>query len=135
MDFETERVEFKPTGTDEIYKEVIAFANTDGGTIYIGIDDNENVIGVDQIDETYTRLTNGIRDAIQPDVTIFIKYAVLENRIDHPNRRRGGGFQTILSQEEGPETIRRFRPPGNLLRPGIAGSDPTVNKGYGRRQF
>ena len=81
MDFETERVEFKLTGTDEIYKEVIAFANTDGGTIYIGIDDKGNVIGVDQIDETYTRLANGIRDAIQPDVTIFIKYAVLENRV------------------------------------------------------
>ena len=42
MDFETERVEFKLTGTDEIYKEVIAFANTDGGTIYIGIDDKGN---------------------------------------------------------------------------------------------
>ena len=81
MDFETERVEFKLTGTDEIYKEVIAFANTDGGTIYIGIDDKGNVIGVDQINETYTRLANGIRDEIQPDVTIFIKYAVLENRV------------------------------------------------------
>lgn len=81
MDFETERVEFKLTGTDEIYKEVIAFANTDGGTIYIGIDDKGNVIGVNQINETYTRLANGIRDEIQPDVTIFIKYAVLENRV------------------------------------------------------
>ena len=43
MIFETENIEFKSQVTDEIYKEVIAFANTDGGTIYIGIDDNGNV--------------------------------------------------------------------------------------------
>ena len=42
MKFETENIEFKLQVTDEIYKEVIAFANMDGGTIYIGIDDNGN---------------------------------------------------------------------------------------------
>ena len=44
MIFETENIEFKSQVTDKIYKEVIAFANTDGGTIYIGIDDNGNVL-------------------------------------------------------------------------------------------
>ena len=33
MKFETENIEFKAQITNEIYKEVIAFANTDGGTI------------------------------------------------------------------------------------------------------
>ena len=31
--FETENIEFKATLTDDIYKEVIAFINTEGGTI------------------------------------------------------------------------------------------------------
>ena len=53
MKFETENLEFKLKVTDEIYKEVIAFANTDGSTIYIGIDDNGNAVGIDNIDETY----------------------------------------------------------------------------------
>ncbi len=53
MKFETENIEFKLQVTDEIYKEVIAFANTDGSTIYIGIDDNGNAVGIDNIDETY----------------------------------------------------------------------------------
>lgn len=35
MKFETENIEFKAQATDELYKEVIAFANTDGGTVYI----------------------------------------------------------------------------------------------------
>ena len=35
MQYESERIEYKSQLTDEIYKEVIAFANTDGGIIYI----------------------------------------------------------------------------------------------------
>lgn len=81
MKLETENIEFKLQVTDEIYKEVIAFANTDGGTIYVGINDNGDVVGIDNIDETYTRITNGIRDAIHPDVTMFIKYTLQDNKV------------------------------------------------------
>ncbi len=81
MIFETENIEFKSQVTDDIYKEVIAFANTDGGVIYIGFDDKGNAVGIDNVDETYTRITNGIRDAIQPDVTMFIKYTLQDNRV------------------------------------------------------
>ena len=81
MTFETENIEFKLQFTDELYKEVIAFANTDGGVIYIGIDNNGNAVGIDNVDENYTRITNGIRDAIMPDVTMFVKYAIQENRV------------------------------------------------------
>ncbi len=81
MVFETENIEFKSQATEEIYKEVIAFANTNGGIIYIGIDNSGNVVGIDNIDETYTRITNGIRDAIQPDVTMFIKYTLQDNGV------------------------------------------------------
>ena len=34
MQYENERMEFKSQLTDDIYKEVIAFTNTDGGVIY-----------------------------------------------------------------------------------------------------
>ena len=81
MTFETENIEFKLQFTDEIYKEVIAFANTDGGVIYIGIDNAGNAVGIDNVDENYTRITNGIRDAIMPDVTMFVKYTIQENRV------------------------------------------------------
>ena len=81
MQYESERVEYKLQMVDDIYKEVIAFANTDGGVIYIGIDDNGNLIGIDNVDETYTRLTNGIRDAIAPDVTMFVRYVLQDNKV------------------------------------------------------
>ena len=81
MQFETENIEFKTQFTEDIYKEIIAFANTDGGVIYIGIDDNGNAVGIKNVDETYTRITNGIRDAIAPDVTMFIKYTIQDNQV------------------------------------------------------
>ena len=81
MNYETENIEFKSQFTEEIYKEVIAFANTDGGIVYVGIDNEGNVIGLTNIDEEYTRITNGIRDAIVPDVTLCVKYFIQENKV------------------------------------------------------
>ena len=81
MQYESERIEYKSQMIDDIYKEVIAFANTDGGVIYLGIDDKGNLIGIDDVDETYTRLTNGIRDAIAPDVTMFVRYVFQDNKV------------------------------------------------------
>ena len=81
MQYESERIEYKSQMIDDIYKEVIAFANTDGGIIYIGIDDKGNLTGIDNVDETYTRLTNGIRDAIAPDVTMFVRYVLQDNKV------------------------------------------------------
>ena len=69
MNIETENIEFKSQFTEDIYKEVIAFANTDGGIVYVGIDNNRNTVGLTDVDQEYTRITNGIRDAIIPDVS------------------------------------------------------------------
>ena len=81
MQYESERIEYKSQMVDDIYKEVIAFANTNGGVIYIGIDDNGNVTGINNVDDTYTRLTNGIRDVIAPDVTMFVRYVLENNKV------------------------------------------------------
>lgn len=79
MQYENERIEYKVQMVDDVYKEVIAFANTEGGMIYIGIDDNGNAVGIEDVDATYTRLTNGIRDAIAPDITMFVRYVLRDN--------------------------------------------------------
>ena len=81
MHFETENIEFKSQFTEEIYKEVIAFANTDGGIVYVGIDNEGNAIGLTNVDNEYTRITNGIRDAIMPDVTMCVKYFIQDNKV------------------------------------------------------
>lgn len=69
--FENSTTEFKREYTDDIRRTVIAFANTDGGNIYIGINDDGTVCGLENADATILRATNMIRDAIKPDVTMF----------------------------------------------------------------
>lgn len=81
MKYESERIEYKSQMVNDLYREVIAFANSNGGEIYIGVDDQGNPIGIDNVDETYTRITNGIRDAIAPDVTMFIRYELQDNKV------------------------------------------------------
>ena len=44
---ENESIEFKEKYTENIYKEIISFLNTKSGTIYIGYDDDGNLIGLD----------------------------------------------------------------------------------------
>ncbi|MCL2111676.1 MAG: putative DNA binding domain-containing protein [Clostridiales bacterium] len=77
--YETEKIEFKEVFTNDVYKDVIAFANTEGGTIFIGVNDSGDVVSTGNIDDAYTRITNGVRDAITPDVTLFVKYALEDN--------------------------------------------------------
>lgn len=81
MRYESERIEYKSQMIEDLYREVIAFANSNGGVIYIGIDDQGNLTGIDNVDETYTRITNGIRDAIAPDVTMFVRYILQDNKV------------------------------------------------------
>lgn len=70
---ESATVEFKRIfDADKVVKTVIAFANTLGGTLYIGIADNGDVVGVSDTDSTCLKVTNTIRDSIIPDVTMFV---------------------------------------------------------------
>lgn len=66
--------EFKKEYVEDIKKSVVAFANTNGGTVYIGIDNEGNIIGVQDIDNAMLRASNTIRDSIKPDITLFVSY-------------------------------------------------------------
>jgi len=70
--------EYKSTYTPEIKKEIVAFANSSGGELFIGIDDNGKVVGVDKPDFVLLQVTSTIRDSIKPDITIFCDAAVVQ---------------------------------------------------------
>lgn len=71
---ESETVELKSSVVADICKEVIAFANTKGGTLYIGIEDDGSVVGIDNADRATLQINNMVRDSIKPDVTMFVHY-------------------------------------------------------------
>lgn len=78
---EDEKIEFKRKFTPDIKKEIVAFANTNGGTVFVGIDDDGAEVGVKDMNEVLTRITNMVRDAILPDVTMFVRYETERNII------------------------------------------------------
>lgn len=60
---ESETVELKEVVVDDIKKEIIAFANCDGGKLYIGIQDDGTVAGLDNPDGVSLQISNMVRDA------------------------------------------------------------------------
>lgn len=76
--YESESVELKEIYTSDLKKEIVAFANTNGGTIYIGVQDNGKIIGVDKADFVMQQIANSIRDSIRPDISMFTKIELLK---------------------------------------------------------
>ena len=64
---EDEHTELKRTFNDTIAKEIVAFLNTDGGILYIGVEDNGEVCGVVNLDETLKKVADIADSQILPD--------------------------------------------------------------------
>jgi ATP-dependent DNA helicase RecG len=62
---ESHSVEFKLKLTNNIYEAISAFANSDGGIIYLGVDDNGIPVGVKNSKKLLKDLPNMIRDTLQ----------------------------------------------------------------------
>ncbi len=103
---ENKVTEFKREYTDDIKYAVVAFANSEGGKIYIGINDDGSVRGVENADATILRVSNMIRDAIRPDITMFTECSV--ESID-------GRTAVVLSVQRG--TARPYYLAGKGIRP------------------
>jgi ATP-dependent DNA helicase RecG len=71
---ESTNIEWKREYTSDISKTVIAFANTSGGELYIGIADDGSAAGIADVDATMLQVSNSVRDSIKPDVTLFVDY-------------------------------------------------------------
>lgn len=113
---ETEIVELKSIVMDDIKKEIIAFANCDGGTVYVGVADDGKVLGVENADECALQISNMVRDAVKPDVTMFIHYETLEcdgKAVMAVNIQRGTNCPYYLAK-------KGLRPEGVYVRQGYS---------------
>ncbi len=122
---EGKTVEFKREYVDDIKKTAAAFANSDGGTVYIGIDDDGTVVGVADADATVLRVINALRDSVRPDVTMFVDCGIDET---------DGKKVVVLSVQRGtarPYYLREkgIRPEGVYVRQGsstVPASDAAI---------
>lgn len=66
MYIESNIVELKECFNEKLAKEIEAFLNTQGGTIYLGVKDDGSVIGIKKLDETLRKVSDVISDQIHP---------------------------------------------------------------------
>jgi len=64
--------------TSDLKKEIVAFANTNGGIIYVGVQDNGEIVGLDNADFVMQQISNPLRDSIRPDVSMFTNIELLQ---------------------------------------------------------
>ena len=73
------RNEFKVKLTDKFEEEVISFLNTNGGNIYIGVNDNGDIVGINgNIDLLQRTIKDRIKDNIMPSTLGLYDVVVLE---------------------------------------------------------
>lgn len=114
---EGEEVELKRAWTEKALEDLAAFANTRGGTLYLGIEDDGHVVGFATTDEEVRRLIQGIADrlGINPSLRqLEIEgKPVLEVRVEPsrpPVALRGRFYRRVGStnREVLPEELSRF---------------------------
>ena len=74
---ESETIELKQELTKKIKKEIVAFANTKGGTIYIGINDNGEVLGLNNAHKDVEALSCMIKDGIMNDLVPYCNIEII----------------------------------------------------------
>lgn len=157
---EGQRREFKRLidNPESVAGEVVAFANGDGGTLYVGVDDDGRIIGLSDADATFQSLTNICRDRCIPPISPVIEELTVNgqdiivltvrpelNRLK-PYRTAGGRFYIRTGKDKkdatGRELIRIAQAAGELhydespvLGTGLADLSLSAFSAYHQLQF
>lgn len=116
MEFlESNTIELKEIINNDFKKEIVAFANTNGGKIYVGVDSKGNVVGIDNVEKEMERISSMIRDGIKPDLIPFTDIEVIQvedKEVVCVNVSRGGKIPYHL-------TDKGMKPSGVYVRHGV----------------
>ncbi len=87
---EIEFMEDYPSNASELSKEIAAFATTNAGRIYLGVDDDGNIVGVSAVhtagekhgkDDISNRLAGLTQRAIKPSITVTVDFISIDHTI------------------------------------------------------
>ena len=113
---ESSRLELKEMVNSDFKKEIVAFANTDGGEIYVGVDRDGEIVGVEHAEKEMERISSMIHDGIHPDLVPFTSVETVEidgKRLIRVGVSRGGRPPYYL-------TDKGLKPSGVYVRHGVA---------------
>lgn len=76
-------VEYKRELTDGLEKEVVAFLNTLGGEIVIGADNDGNIVGVSEPDETCLKIADRLKNNISPSIMGLFQVSIAGDAVKY----------------------------------------------------
>lgn len=110
---ESQNTEWKESWKDEYLKTICAFANTEGGTLTIGVDDNGRIVGIDDPKALLKQLPDKIRsklgiipfvrlDTVEPPytITILVQKSPTMINLDGKFYVRSGSTTQMMSGRE-----------------------------------
>lgn len=68
---ESQEIEFKLKLNEQCLKTCCAFANTNGGTLFLGYDDNGNLLGIRDTNDTIADLPNTLRNKLNLYTSVY----------------------------------------------------------------
>ena len=77
---ENQTTEFKTTFQKEVIESIVAFANAQGGKVFIGISDNGDIVGVELKQETLQNWINQIKLSTSPSVIPDLHVEQMKNK-------------------------------------------------------
>lgn len=115
-------LELKEQINADFKKEIIAFANTDGGEILVGVARDGSVAGVEDTEAEMEKIGNMIRDGIKPDLTAYTSIERIED---------GGKALIRVSVSRGLKrpyhlTDKGLKPTGVFVRHGVSSVLPPM---------
>ena len=115
---------------ESVAGEIVALANSDGGVLYVGVDDDGTVIGLSDAETAFQTLTNICRDRCIPPVSPVLEQPIVEGQTiitlkvmkelnrAKPYRTAGGRFYIRVGKDKkdatGRELIRIGQVAGEL---------------------
>ena len=75
---ESQTVEFKQIWKDDYLKTICAFANSDGGVLYVGVSDDGSIVGIDNIKSLIEILPNKINNRL--GLLVDVLYQTIESK-------------------------------------------------------
>lgn len=105
---------------ESVAGEIVAFANSDGGVLYVGVDDDGHIVGLSDANATFQSLTHICRDRCIPPVSPVIEQHTLsgqdivvltvmpELNRQKPYRTAGGRFYIRVGKDKRDATGREL---------------------------
>ncbi len=121
---ESNRIEFKEKVTDSLEKEVVAFLNyKEGGIIYIGIQGDGSVVGVEHCDEVQLKIKDKLKHNIEPSCLGLFDVIVEEQESKNIIKI------IVASGSETPYYVKKYgmSPKGCFIRLGSASEPMNTN--------